>query len=95
VLPARTGVRPNTGGAPNMCSKKFPVRCSEKSGPPQANFFWSCGAESWGLPGVLPSDPFRVRDAQKSLLLFTSLLRLRHPQVHDLVEPALVQVMVE
>ena len=60
------------------------------SGPPQAKFFLSCGAERWGLPGVLPSDPFLFVCAE-IILLFTSLLRLRHPQVHDLVEPALVR----
>jgi hypothetical protein len=81
------------GGAPNMCSKTLP--CSEKW-PAAGEIFWSCGAERWGLPGVLPSDPFLfVCAVNEIILLFTSLLRLRHPQVHDLVEPALLQVMVE
>ena len=76
-----------------MCSKKFPV---VKSGPPQANFWGSCGAERWGLPGVLPSDPFLfVCLCAEIILLFSILYSDFATQVHDLVEPALVQVMVE
>ena len=58
------------GGAPNMCSKKFPVVKSRPAAGEITNLFWSCGAERWGLPGVLPSDPFLFVCAVNNFTLY-------------------------